>query len=193
MIAGTYYYATAFNRGETPSSASASFYVRPEAIPPGSDDHSLTEMVVEGNHGRWYEIGIMTDPSWYSNTKQHLFVSSWRNGKFQGLGRDFHSRSSVKPGMIVRDHAYHSFGFKLTRGKVEMTFNHRVIGFYKVSGYRASAVSVFGEVYADGRGLPQMRGVIKNYRTDTGSTLDKPTASYPYRITAPTATGFSFR
>ena len=192
MIAGAYFWATAYNSGAAPMSASASFYARPEAMAAGND-HSLTEMLVKGNRHRTYEVGVMTDPAYYGDTGQHLFVSSWDASGFLGLNTGFKPTSATRPGALVRDHAYTTYGFTAANGQVRITVNGQTIGHYDAPGFRTSSVSVYGEAYAEGKPLPQMRGSVQNYRTSTHSTLTAPAASRPYRITGHGPAGFSFR
>jgi hypothetical protein len=192
MIAGAYFWATAYNSGAAPMSASVSFYARPEAMGPGND-HSLTEMLVKGNRHRTYEVGVMTDPTYYGDTGQHLFVSSWDASGFLGLDTGFKPTSATRPGALVGGHAYTSYGFTVADGQVRITLNGRTVGHYDAPGFRTSSVSVYGEAYAEGKPLPQMRGSVRNYRTSTHSTLTTPAASPPYRITGHSPTGFSFK
>ncbi len=193
MMAGAYFWATAFNEGASPARASAQFYARSEFMPAGSDDHSLTEMLVKGSRSREYEVGLMTDPAYYGDAGQHLFVSSWNASGFLGLGTGFVSTSSTQPGAQIRGHAYTSYGFTVAGGQVRITLNGHVIGHYDAPGFTTSGVSVYGEAYARGRVLPGMRGSVRDYATSTGSRLGAPHASRPYRITGHSRTGFSFR
>ena len=192
MIGGAYFWATAYNSGASPVSASAGFYARAEAMPAGND-HSLTEMLVKGSRDRTYEVGVMTDPAYYGDTGQHLFVSSWDAGGFLGLGTGFKSTSATRPGSRVRIDAYTSYGFTVAHGQVRITVGGRTVGHYDAPGFRTSSVSVYGEAYAEGKPLPQMRGSVRDYVTSTHSTLTVPAASSPYRITGHGRTGFSFR
>ncbi len=75
------------------------------------NDHSLTEMLVKGSRHRTYEVGVMTDPAYYGDTGQHLFVSSWDASGFLGLNTGFKPTSTTRPGALVRGHAYTSYGF----------------------------------------------------------------------------------
>jgi hypothetical protein len=192
MIAGAYFWATAYNSGASPVSASAGFYARAEAMAPGND-HSLTEMLVKGSRGRTYEVGVMTDPAYYGDAGQHLFVSSWNASGFLGLGTGFKSTSAIRPGALVRDHAYTTYGFTVAHGQVRITVDGRTVGHYDAPGFRTSSVSVYGEAYAEGKPLPQMRGSVRDYVTSTHSTLTAPAASRPYRVTGHGPAGFSFR
>lgn len=192
MIAGAYFWATAYNSGAAPMSASVSFYARPEAMGAGND-HSLTEMLVKGSRHRTYEVGVMTDPTYYGDTGQHLFVSSWDASGFLGLDTGFKPTSATRPGALVRGHAYTSYGFTVAHGQVRITLDGRTVGHYDAPGFRTSSVSVYGEAYAEGKPLPQMRGSVRQYHTSTHSTLTAPAASRPYKITGHSPTGFSFR
>ena len=192
MIAGTYYWATAYNSGAAPMSASASFYGRPEAMA-AANDHSLTEMLVKGSRHRTYEVGVMTAPDYYGDTGQHLFVSSWDASGFLGLATGFKPTSAIRPGALVKDHAYTSYGFTVAHGQIRITVNGQTVGHYDAPGFRPSSVSVYGEAYAEGKARPQMRGSVQKYHTSTHSTLTTPTASRPYKITGHGPAGFSFR
>ena len=191
MIAGSYFWATAYNSGAAPMSATASFYARPEAT--SGNDHSLTEMLVKGSRHRTYEVGVMTDPAYYGDTGQHLFVSSWDASGFLGLNTNFKPTSATRPGSAVKNHAYTSYGFTVAHGQVRITVDGHTVGHYDAPGFRPSSLSVYGEAYAEGKPPPQMSGSVQNSHTSTHSTLTAPAASRPYKITGHSSTGFSFK
>ena len=109
------------------------------------------------------------------------------------LDTGFKPTSATRPGALVRGHAYTSYGFTVAHGQIRITLDGRTVGHYDAPGFRTSSVSVYGEAYAEGKPLPQMRGSVRKYHTSTHSTLTAPAASRPYKITGHSPTGFSFR
>ena len=192
MIAGAYFWATAYNSGAAPMSATAQFYARPEAT--SGNDHELDRDAGQGQpppglRGRRDDLPGPPRGHRPAPVRRHL----WDASGFLGLTRTSSPRAPPVPGPRSRTMLIPATVSPWRTARSGITVDGRTVGHYDAPGFRPSSLSVYGEAYAEGKTLPQMSGSVQNYHTSTHSTLTAPAASRPYKITGHSSTGFSFK
>jgi PAB1-binding protein PBP1 len=200
-----YSWATGFDSGSTgPSSITENFFIESQSLKDrtgsAEDNHSITETFVRDAAGNAFEFGISSDGA-NPTTRPTLFTTAWTAGNFDGYEAGFVSSTSVKPGSFNPPTGTSpEFGYSIADGNVWFTYGGKRFGYIRGSywpgGFRAvTETQTYGEVYNNSPGgsrIPTMNGSVSNYRTNTGSRLNRYGVSSPYRITHATETGFTF-
>lgn len=141
----------------------------------GSNNHSLMELAVSSHDAKQVvEIGWTVDPSMYGNSKPHLFVARWTDGKpacYNGCGFVRVSKRFT-PGMVLNTGSQGAYKINHDGGNWTVWYDNDEVGYFpdKIwnSKYTSMGfVQVFGEVSTLDKACVQMGNGL--YGTDKNS------------------------